>query len=139
MSSDNPTCQKLVHTTAEGGMCICLHDQGTLHQIEGRPLIPKSVFVESLPKLDDGGKGPAEAAGIKIGDRIVSVQVGSLPVTLVTSTNDVVKAMKSVTGSISVTMNVERDPNCLQMRKNSYFQCLKSLDVTNRIVCYKKN
>ena len=94
-SSDNPTCQKLVHTTAEGGMCICLHDQGTLHQIEGRPLIPKSVFVESLPKLDDGGKGPAEAAGIKIGDRIVSVQVGSLPVTLVTSTNDVVKAMKS--------------------------------------------
>ena len=41
----------------------------------------------------------------------MSVQVGSLPVTLVTSTNDVVKAMKSVTGSISVTMNVERDPN----------------------------
>jgi len=103
-SSDNSTTPYEVETTSEGEICMHLHDQGSIHELEGKPLIPEGVFVESV-------EGPAEEAGIKIGDRLVSVQVELGPVTAVNSIRDVVEAMKTMSGKKLVKLVVERDPN----------------------------
>ena len=87
-------------------------DSKAIYNLMGRPLLPEGVHVESL-HLSGNTKGPAEEAGIKVGDRIVSITVGTNQRTLIRSCDDVINFMKGLRrgGTRNLTFEIQRDAN----------------------------